>query len=130
MENAPHKIVVVDDNADYLFSMETFLSRNGFDVKTALNGEKGMELIGEFRPDLIILDVMMETLYSGFEVCRQIRNNPDLKEIPIIGITGMEDELDITFDKYADEEYFSPNAFFEKPVDRDALMLKIKELIK
>jgi len=122
------KIVIVDDNTDYLFTMKTFLSRNGFEVETAPDGQAGIELIKKDRPDLILLDVMMETTFSGFEVCRQVRSDHELKKTPIIGITGMEDELGLKFDKYDDADYFSPDAFFEKPVDKDALLKKIKEL--
>ena len=129
MGNDAAKVVIVDDNTDYLFTMKTFLSRNGFEVETAPDGQKGIELIKELRPDVVLLDVMMETTFSGFEVCRQIRNNPELKDMPIIGITGMEDELGLKFDKYDDADYFSPNVFFDKPVDKDALLKKINELI-
>jgi len=129
MYDAPAKIVIVDDNTDYLFTMKTFLSRNGFEVETASNGEIGIELIKKEHPNLIILDVMMETTFSGFEVCRQIRNNPDLKNTPVIGVTGMEDELGLEYEKYDDEDYFSPNAFFDKPVDKDILLEKINDLI-
>jgi CheY-like chemotaxis protein len=129
MGNDATKVVIVDDNTDYLFTMKTFLSRNGFEVETAPDGKAGIELIKELRPDVVLLDVMMETTFSGFEVCRQIRNDPKLKDMPIIGITGMEDELGLKFDKYDDADYFSPNVFFDKPVDKDALLKKIKELI-
>lgn len=129
MSNTPRKIVIVDDNKDYLFTMKTFLSRNGFEVKTAADGQAGIDLIQKERPDLIILDVMMETLFSGFEVCRQIRNDPELKNMPIISITGMENELGLKFEKYKDEDYFSPDALFDKPVDKDLLLLKIQDLI-
>ena len=112
------KIVIIDDNTDYLFTMKTFLSRNGFEVETAPNGQAGIELIRKERPDLILLDVMMETTFSGFEVCRQVRSDNELKKTPIIGITGMEDELGLKFDKYDDADYFSPDVFFDKPVER------------
>ena len=129
MDDISIKIAIVDDNTDYLFTMKTFLSRNGYDVSTAPDGEEGMALIKKEKPDLIMLDVMMENTYSGFEVCRQVRNDSALKKIPIIGITGMEDEIGIKFDKYADAEYFSPDAFFDKPVDKEALLGTIKDLL-
>lgn len=128
MGNTPFLIVIIDDNTDYLFTMKTFLTRNGFEVETASDGNTGIKLIKEKRPNLIMLDVMMETTYSGFEVCRQVRNDPELKTIPIFGISGMQDELGIKFDKYEDEEYFSPDIFFDKPVDKDALLAKINDL--
>ena len=65
MENSL-KIVMVDDNTDYLFTMETFLKRNGFEVQTSDDGRKGLELISKETPDIVLLDVMMETLFSGF----------------------------------------------------------------
>ena len=128
MANKPFSIVIIDDNLDYLFTMKTFLTRSGYEVETASDGKTGIELIKKLRPNLIMLDVMMETIYSGFEVCRQVRNDPELKRTPIFGISGMEDELGITFDKYDDAEYFSPDVFFDKPVDKDALLAKIKDL--
>ena len=62
------KIVLVDDNTDFLFTMETFLERNGFEVLTADNGQKGMELIRKEQPDLIMLDIMMETLFNPSDI--------------------------------------------------------------
>ena len=129
MGNRPSKIVIIDDNPDFLFTMETFLTRNGFNVKTASDGTTGFELIQKHRPDLVMLDVMMEAMYSGFEVCRLVRNDPDLKTTPIIGISGMADEIGAKFDNYEDREYFTPDAFFDKPVDKDALLAKINDFI-
>ena len=110
--------------------MSTFLDRNGFQTFTAEDGQQGVALIEKEHPDLVLLDVMMETLYSGFEVCRKMRTEPNLKEIPIIGISGMGDELGVKFDKNRDGEYYSPDHFFEKPVDREKLLEKIDELLK
>jgi len=122
------KIVMVDDNADFLFTMETFLKRNGFEVLTADEGQKGVALIRKERPDLVLLDVMMETLFSGFEVCKQIRSDDDLKDIPIIGISGMKEELDVGFRQWPDHDYFSPDEFLDKPVDKQRLLQLIPQL--
>ena len=129
MENTFLKIAIIDDNTDYLFTMKTFLSRNGYEVVTAPDGKKGMELIKEERPDLVLLDVMMESTFSGFEVCRQLRNDTAFKKTPIIGITGMADEIGLEFNKEDDSEYFSPDAFFDKPVDKEALLKSIQDLL-
>ncbi len=124
------KIVIVDDNHDLLFTMETFLSRNGFEVLTADDGRKGLDLIKEVHPDLILLDIMMETTYSGLDVCKGIRSDPNLKDIPIIGISGIGDEMGIQIDKWGDDDYFSVDEFFEKPVDREKLLERIKIRLK
>ena len=125
-----HKIVIVDDNADFLFTMETFLQRNGFEVLTADDGQKGLELIRKERPDLILLDIMMETLFSGFEVCKQLRSDDDLKNIPVIGISAMGDELNINYSEWPDYDYFRPDAFLDKPVDRQRLLRMIPEVVR
>jgi DNA-binding response OmpR family regulator len=124
------KILIIDDNPDFLFTMETFLKRNGFATVIAEDGKKGVELAQKERPDLVLLDVMMETLFSGFEVCKQLKLDPGLKDVPIIGISGMGDELGVGYKKESDKEYFNPDEFFEKPVDKGKLLAKIKELLK
>jgi DNA-binding response OmpR family regulator len=129
MNNAQKKILVIDDNQDYLFTMKTFLTRQGFTVFTAPDGKTGIDIISNDLPDIILLDVMMESLYSGFDVCKFVRNDPKLHSIPIIGISGLKDELGISFDKDRDNEYFSPDAFFDKPVDKNALLKTIDELL-
>lgn len=123
------KILIIDDNPDFLFTMETFLKRNGFTTLTAQDGKLGVDLARKERPDLILLDVMMETLYSGFEVCNKVKTDPGLKGIPVIGISGMADELGVRYEKERDQEYFSPDAFFDKPVDKEKLLAKIKEFL-
>ena len=124
------KIVIVDDNTDFLFTMGTFLQRNGFEVLTADDGQKGLELVRKERPDLILLDIMMETLFSGFEVCKQIRSDDDLKNIPVIGISAMVDELNINYSEWPDYDYFRPDAFLDKPVDRHRLLKMFPGIIR
>ena len=124
------KILIIDDNPDFLFTMETFLKRNGFETIIAEDGKKGVEIAQKQHPDLVLLDVMMETLFSGFEVCKQLKLDPGLKDVPIIGISGMGDELGVGYEKERDEGYFNPDEFFEKPVDKGKLLAKIKELLR
>jgi len=126
----PLKIVVVDDNTDYLFTMETFLQKNGFTVFTADNGRTGLELIRREKPAVVLLDVMMETLFSGFELCKTLRTDEDLKHIAVIGISGMGDEIGINYRQWPDFEYFSPEMFLEKPVDKPKLLQIIPEAIQ
>jgi DNA-binding response OmpR family regulator len=124
------KIVLVDDNTDYLFTMETFLQRSGVEVHTAADGQKGLDLIRKEKPDIVLLDIMMESLFSGFELCKKLRTEDDLKHIPIIGISGMGDELGINYKQWPDFEYFSPDAFLDKPVDKQRLLELIPATIE
>ena len=125
-----YKIVIVDDNTDFLFTMEAFLRKNGYEVLAADDGQKGLELIRKELPDLILLDIMMETLFSGFEVCKQIRSDNVLKDMPIIGISAMGDELSIDYRQWPDYDYFKPDAFLDKPIDRQRLLRMIPEVVR
>ena len=124
------KIIIIDDNTDYLFTMETFLQRNGFETITAENGQSGLDLIQKEHPDLILADIMMEGLFSGFQLVKKLGVDPELKDIPIIGVSGISDELGVQQDKHhLLKKYFSADNFFEKPVDKEKLLAKIKELL-
>lgn len=123
------KIVIIDDNKDYTFTMGVFLERNGFDVAIENDGNKGFEFIKKETPDVILLDVMMDTLFSGFEVCRKVKQDTTLKDIPVISVSGMSEEIKVKYDKLKDEEYFRPDAFYEKPVDKDVLLYKINQYL-
>lgn len=124
------KVVVVDDDRDYLFTMETFLKRNDFNVFTADNGKDGIALIKNQQPDVILLDVMMETLFSGYEVCKAVRSDPDVEFTPIVGISGMGDDIGVKYEQYQDDEYFTPDIFVEKPVDKELLIDIISQAIE
>jgi DNA-binding response OmpR family regulator len=124
------KVVMIDDNKDLLFTMETFLQRNGFEVHTAEDGQTGLDLIKKECPDVILLDIMMETLFSGFEVCKQVRADKQLMDTPIIGISAMGDELDLNYSQWPDYEYFRPDTFMEKPIDKQRLLQLIPEVIQ
>ena len=124
------KAVIIDDNKDYLFTMETFLSRNGFIVQTASNGKDGLDLVKKELPDVILLDVMMESMLAGLEVCKAVRSDPQLEFIPIVGISGMGEEIGVKYEQYRDEDYFTPDEFMEKPVDKQQLLSVIEKAIQ
>ena len=130
MKIKPVCILIIDDNPDFLFTMGTFLEQNGYRILTADNGKTAWELFQKERPDLVLLDVMMETMFAGFEVCKRIRKDPDLFDTPIIGISGMAGELGVFFDRYPDYAYFSPDEFIEKPVDKQNLLTRIEAVLK
>ncbi len=124
-----NKILIIDDDKVIVRYLGKFLKDNGYKTIVANDGENGMTLIKTEKPDLIILDVMMETLFSGFEVYRKIKIDDDLNKIPIIGISGMADEINVQFDKNRDAEYFNPDEFLEKPVDKELLLKKVANLL-
>jgi DNA-binding response OmpR family regulator len=104
--------------------LSDLLSRDGrFDVRTAANGyDAGMETV-RFRPDIVLLDYMLPDI-NGIQVCRRIRDNPELSEVRVIIISGVARQSDI-------DELTSAgaNAFLKKPFDINALIEKMLDMV-
>ncbi|MDD4955029.1 MAG: response regulator [Candidatus Omnitrophica bacterium] len=117
------KILVVDDESDILKEVSFILERKGFTVYTGVNGKEAIELAERFKPDLIILDVFMPCV-SGSEAGKVIRENEELKHIPIILLTASIDNIEAKrMECMADDYIF-------KPFDYKELLKKIEKLIK
>jgi CheY-like chemotaxis protein len=84
------KILLVDDDKDFILAQGAILKHAGFETYFAYSGSEGYQKAKEVMPDLIILDVNMETFNAGFDLNRQIRKDKDLSTIPIIMLTGIE----------------------------------------
>lgn len=120
---APKKILVVDDTPDIVHFLVVRLRSEGFDTLTAYNGLDGLTIAERDRPDLIILDVMMPQL-NGFQVCRKIKQNPELEHIPVIFLTAK----DQPSDQFWGEEVGS-SAYLTKPVDPRLVAQTVHELL-
>ena len=81
------KILVVDDEPDVVSFIEATLRQDGFDVVKAFDGIGALDLVGSEKPDLILLDIMMPMM-SGYEVCEQIKANPETQNIPVVCLTS------------------------------------------
>ncbi len=117
------RILIADDEPDIVTSLE-FLMRGGdYEVRVAINGEEALRLAESFRPDVVLLDVMMPQR-SGFEVCQKIRANPALQEIKIIMLTakGRNAERDRGLNLGA-------NAYVTKPFSTKELMNTVRGLL-
>lgn len=84
------KLMLIDDDKDFVAAQSVLLGHEGFEIETSHSGAEGYEKIKEVKPDLVVLDVNMETQNAGFDLNRKIRNDKDLKHIPIIMLTGIE----------------------------------------
>lgn len=95
MQETQHErtILIVDDSASVRKLVELTLRRRGYTVLSATSGVAALATLAETRPDLILLDVMLEEL-NGFQLCRAIRRHEDLADIPIIILSGREGEAD------------------------------------
>jgi CheY-like chemotaxis protein len=133
MENP--KILVVDDDPDVVELIRITLEANNYKVYSAENGSEGLRRVKEIRPDLIILDVMMDSITEGFQVSYQLRS-PDpqseyreFSNIPIIMLTAVSKKMHMKFSPKTDKDYLPVDEFLEKPIHLDALLEKVNNLI-
>lgn len=129
------KILTVDDDPDVVELIRITLEANDYEVYSASNGTEALRLVKEIRPDLIILDVMMDTITEGFQVSYQLRS-PDPKseykefsKIPIIMLTGVSQKMHMKFSPEQDGDYLPVDEFLEKPIRIEPLLDKIKKLL-
>jgi two-component system, OmpR family, alkaline phosphatase synthesis response regulator PhoP len=129
MANQKHKILIVDDDIDYVESNKELLEANGYEVLTAYNGKAGLELAKKEKPDLMILDVMMATSTEGFEVARKIPSSQELQSMQILLVTGVRLEMDLPFKIEPDDTWLPVDKVFEKPIDPQLLLDEIQKRI-
>jgi CheY-like chemotaxis protein len=132
---AKPKIVVIDDNPDLVESIRITLEANNYEVYGAKNGTEGLKLVREVDPDLIIMDVMMDTITEGFQVTYQLRSRDPQSEYkehsdtPILMLTGTSQNTPMKFSPETDKDYIPVDEFVEKPIRPEALLEKVKKLV-
>ncbi len=97
---------------------------------TAADRTEGMEKVKAENPDLIILDVMMSTWQDGFEMARELKKDPNFKDMPILMLTGVEGKTGIEFKSTAGDPTWCPvDGFLDKPVEPDILLAEVSKLL-
>ena len=119
------KILIVDDDPDIVEACRLVLEREGYEVEGAANRAAGMKRLEEVKPDLLILDVMMEEPDDGLRMAREIRKAGHT--LPIIMLTSVNAAMGLNIDK--DEEMVPVDEFQAKPVDPQTLIAKVNKLL-
>ena len=127
---AKGKILIVDDDKDYSESLMLMLESYGYIVEQAYNIREGKASIINEKPQLIILDVMMEKMTDGFDLCRELKANPALSTIPILMLTAITDKTGIKYSLEEDSEYLPADDYISKPISFSDLISKAERLIK
>ena len=128
MENT--KILIVEDDPDFTKALKVTLESEQYAVVTAADRTEGMEKIRNDKPDLVILDVMMSTWSDGFEMSRELKKDPQYKDIPILILTAVKDRTGIGFKSTAGDPVWLPvDGFLDKPVEPQFLLAEVDKLI-
>ncbi|MHC4259913.1 MAG: response regulator [Planctomycetota bacterium] len=124
------KILVVDDDQDIRDSLQAILETRQYAAVTAADRTEGMQKVKSEKPDLLILDVMMTSWQDGFEMARELKKDPESKDIPILMLTGVRDQTGIDFKATAGDPTWCPvDGFLEKPVQPDILLSEVERLL-
>jgi len=131
--NRKAEILLVDDDPDILDSLRIILEANGHGVRTAANGREARKALSERMPDLLILDIMMNSDTEGFDLAFELRDNPDYKQLPIILLTSFLDKVRAEgpgpFEFILGQQW-PAHWLFEKPVDAERLLAKIDAILR
>jgi CheY-like chemotaxis protein len=122
------KIVVIDDDTDFLEYIRIVLESHGYHVRTAASTETGLTLMREDKPDLVLLDVMVSFVLDGLHVMRHFRDDPQLKDVPVIMVSAIvsRDEAGLL----PTNERMPVDAFMTKPIDPSDLLEQVARLIQ
>ena len=124
------KIVIADDDPDIRVSLQAILETQQYTVVTAVDKTDGLEKIRAEKPDLAIVDVMMSTWEDGFEMSRELKKDPQFKDMPILMLTGIKHETGIDFKSTAGDPTWCPvDAYLEKPIEPDVLLAEVSKLL-
>ncbi len=120
------RIIVIDDDPNLVKFLTVLLEDNGYSVISAVDGEDGLKKTRAERPDLIVLDITMPEK-SGVRYYREVRNDADLKSIPVVIVTGVAQE----FERFIStrRQVPPPDAYFSKPVDQKELLATVARLL-
>jgi CheY-like chemotaxis protein len=119
------KILVVDDDRDFIKITSMILQANNYEVVTAANGEQGLKAMRREKPALVILDVMMSYVLDGIDVRRTMAQDPDLKDIPVIMATSLTAAK--AQGALPTDEYVPASEWIHKPIDPDVLLDRVKK---
>jgi two-component system, OmpR family, alkaline phosphatase synthesis response regulator PhoP len=118
------RVLIAEDDPQSAELLEAYLSGTGYEIKTAADGQEALQKVQDWRPDLILLDVMMPRI-SGFQVCKQVRADPKTRTIAILMITALDQPSDV--DRAVEA---GTDDFLTKPINKNQLLLLVRSLLK
>jgi CheY-like chemotaxis protein len=123
-EPAQPRILIADDNPQGVELLEAYLGDYDYAIRTAADGEETLQVVGQWHPDLILLDIMMPKI-SGFEVCKRLRADPATRDVAILMITALDQPSDVERAVEA-----GTDDFLTKPINKSELLLRVRSALK
>lgn len=125
------RIVIIDDDPEICDAMSQILSQYGYSVFTALDTHKGHQLFVDTQPDLLILDIMMETMDEGLNFATEVKKNEGVFGVPIL-IVSARPPVEKGYGRTLDEDldWIHADVFMEKPIEPEELLHNVKLLVK
>ncbi len=132
--NLKAKILIIDDDPDFRKVVSMMLKSGSYDVVTAENPQEGKEKLLSEKPDLILLDIMMDTLFDGYSLCNDIKTSKEYEEFsgtPVIFVSAVKERAGsrFTFDP-SEQGLVGPDDYIDKPVQPEDLFARIDKLLK
>lgn len=120
----PPRVLIADDNPQGAELLEAYLGESSYETRIVPDGEEALKVVAEWKPDLILLDIMMPKI-SGFEVCKRLRAKPETRDIAVLMITALDQPSDIerAVDAGTDD-------FVTKPINKSVLLLRVRSLLR
>jgi CheY-like chemotaxis protein len=120
------KVLVVDDDPDFVNYASKVLGKAGHEVVSAANGAKALQAMRQDVPDVVLLDIMMSYILDGLDVSREMAEDPSLKDVPVIMVTSLTGVKGSG--AFPTDEYVPADEWISKPVDPDTLLQRVSEV--
>jgi CheY-like chemotaxis protein len=120
-------VLVADDDGVFVAAVSAVL-KSRYTVRTTSNGSEALAQVRQERPDLIVLDVMMDYMSEGFDVARKLRTDPETRSIPLIMLTGVDRMYNYRLEQ--DESWVPCDRYLEKPIEPETLLAEVEALIE
>jgi CheY-like chemotaxis protein len=122
------KILVVDDDPDFVLVCRMILEAEGYQVLEAANGSQALESMRQEKPDLVFLDVMMSTTLEGVDVSKEMETDPKLKDVPVVMISSIGTSEYAS--EFPDDERIPIDAWISKPIQADVLLKTVRRFVE
>ena len=127
------KILIIDDDPDFTLATKAILEKQGHQVLSATESKSGLELVKSDDPDLLILDIMMDSIYEGFSVTTTLRGTPefmDYRDIPILMVSAVKHITGERFHIPEEAKAAKADEYLDKPFSAEAFLQKVNQLLE